>query len=378
MGKCPTTPQPLTPGGEPPTSPLPGAPCPVPLPQGLPGGPHRVLRPLPEVLESPCPMPWPTRSPGKPRRVAQLLLPEPLGDPDPTPQRPLPEPPGDPGPVPRLPPPEWPGEPRGVSPPPLNGDPGPTPRPPVQPGEPYYVLWPEQPGDPCPTPPLLLPEGLCRTFLPPLLWPGDHCPLPWLPLPQRPGEPRGVPGLPPPGPSGDSCREPQPPPLAAPGEPLDVFQQPGVCPPANAPLQTPRDLTADRRSLQPPRDASPVPLRSPTTPLAPQEPQPLRDDSLVLLRAEIQQPRSAEAEEGEKLTLSCNHPNVSTEKILWYRHVPSQAPRLLAGGFRGETPGTEAGGTLYIAQDKASSVFEFRRVRLADAAVYYCALSDTT
>uniref|UniRef100_A0A8C3SDI3 Ig-like domain-containing protein n=1 Tax=Chelydra serpentina TaxID=8475 RepID=A0A8C3SDI3_CHESE len=97
----------------------------------------------------------------------------------------------------------------------------------------------------------------------------------------------------------------------------------------------------------------------------------------VSLSPEIQQPVSAEALEGEKLNLSCSHPKVATEKIVWYRHFPSQAPRLLAGGFKGATPSTEADGTLYIAQDKASSVFEFRRVRLADAAVYYCALSDT-
>ncbi|XP_039352286.1 basic proline-rich protein-like [Mauremys reevesii] len=268
-------------------SPTPRRPLPEP-----PGDPSPIPRgPLPEPPGDPSPaprLPPPLGLPGDSCPLPRQPLPEPLGDPSSTPRLPLPGALGDSCPASRLSASLWQPELPGHVLQPLTaelpGDPCPRSQPPVRSGEPRYVLWPELPGDPCPTPRLPLSEGLCRTFLPPLLWPGDPCPLPWLPLPERPGEPRDVPGQLPPGRSGDSCREPQAPPLAAPGEPLDILQQLGVCPPANAPLQTSRDRTADRRSLQLPREASPALLRPSTTPPATQEPQLPRDDPPVFLQ----------------------------------------------------------------------------------------------
>ncbi|XP_030406028.1 uncharacterized protein LOC115645479 [Gopherus evgoodei] len=237
--------------------------------------------------------------PGGPCPAPRLLPPKLLGDPDPAPHLLLPEQPGEPRgaplqpplwspgdscPAPRL-PPEQTEEPhhvlRPLTPETL-GDPLPMPPPQVQPGEPCYMLWPlhlERPGELCPVSRLPLPEEPRGTLLPPLLWPrGD----PWLPCPEPPGEPCGVSWLLLPGPPGDPRPGPLSPRLAAPGEPLDVFQTSEVRPSTTTPLQIPQDLPAAHRPPQPPRDASPVFLRSPITPPAPQQ---LRDDSPDPLRS---------------------------------------------------------------------------------------------
>ncbi|CAM4552634.1 unnamed protein product [Lepidochelys olivacea] len=94
-------------------------------------------------------------------------------------------------------------------------------------------------------------------------------------------------------------------------------------------------------------------------------------------RAEIRQPVSAEALEGAELNLTCSHPSASSDNIAWYRQFPNRGPEFIVTGFRETAHSPDPEGTLHISKDKENSTFALRRLRLADAAVYYCARRDT-
>ncbi|CAM2094754.1 unnamed protein product [Caretta caretta] len=94
-------------------------------------------------------------------------------------------------------------------------------------------------------------------------------------------------------------------------------------------------------------------------------------------RAEIRQPVSAEALEGAELNLTCSHPSASSDNIAWYRQFPNRGPEFIVTGFRETAQSPDPEGTLHISKDKENSTFALRRLRLADAAVYYCARRDT-
>uniref|UniRef100_A0A674J4M6 Ig-like domain-containing protein n=1 Tax=Terrapene triunguis TaxID=2587831 RepID=A0A674J4M6_9SAUR len=100
-------------------------------------------------------------------------------------------------------------------------------------------------------------------------------------------------------------------------------------------------------------------------------------NSLFPSVAEIRQPSSAEALERAELNLTCSHGSVTTETIVWYRQLPSRGPQYIVSGYQGIVNSIDPEGALRIRQDRKSSTFSLRRVRLADAAVYYCALRDT-
>ncbi|CAM5154484.1 unnamed protein product, partial [Eretmochelys imbricata] len=110
----------------------------------------------------------------------------------------------------------------------------------------------------------------------------------------------------------------------------------------------------------------------------------IRGSAIVLVlvlsargRAEIQQPVSAEALEGAELNLTCSHPSASGDNIFWYRQFPNRGPEFIVTGFSGTAHSPDPEGTLHISKDKENSTFALRRLRLADAAVYYCARRDT-
>ncbi|XP_030401626.1 uncharacterized protein LOC115642315 isoform X1 [Gopherus evgoodei] len=94
-------------------------------------------------------------------------------------------------------------------------------------------------------------------------------------------------------------------------------------------------------------------------------------------RAEIRQPRSAEPSEGAELNLTCSLGSVITETIVWYQRLPNRGPRYIVSGYQGIFNSINPEGALHIPEDRKSSTLSLRRARLADAAVYYCALSDT-
>uniref|UniRef100_A0A8C3ICN3 Ig-like domain-containing protein n=1 Tax=Chrysemys picta bellii TaxID=8478 RepID=A0A8C3ICN3_CHRPI len=96
-----------------------------------------------------------------------------------------------------------------------------------------------------------------------------------------------------------------------------------------------------------------------------------------LLTDAIRQPRSAEALEGAEMNLTCSHGSVTTETIVWYRQFPSRGPQYIVSGYQGIFNSIDPEGALHIPEDRKSSTLSLRRVRLADAAVYYCALRDT-
>uniref|UniRef100_A0A674JZ40 Ig-like domain-containing protein n=1 Tax=Terrapene triunguis TaxID=2587831 RepID=A0A674JZ40_9SAUR len=92
---------------------------------------------------------------------------------------------------------------------------------------------------------------------------------------------------------------------------------------------------------------------------------------------DIKQPVTAETSERSELNLTCAHPSVTDEWIFWYRQFPRQGPHFIAKGYSKTSPSTEPEGALHISEDRKSSSLSLRRARLADAAVYYCALRDT-
>ncbi|XP_050774131.1 uncharacterized protein LOC127031398 isoform X2 [Gopherus flavomarginatus] len=94
-------------------------------------------------------------------------------------------------------------------------------------------------------------------------------------------------------------------------------------------------------------------------------------------RAEILQPRSAEHSEGAELNLTCSHGSITSETIFWYRQFPNRGPQYIVSGYREIVNSINPEGALHISEDRKSSTLSLRRARLADAAVYYCALSDT-
>ncbi|CAM4552618.1 unnamed protein product [Lepidochelys kempii] len=101
---------------------------------------------------------------------------------------------------------------------------------------------------------------------------------------------------------------------------------------------------------------------------------------LVLIsqrRAKIQQPVSAEALEGAKLNLTCSHPSASHDNIFWYQQFPNRGPELIVTGFSETAQSPDPEGTLHFSKDKENSTFALRRLRLADAVVYYCARRGT-
>uniref|UniRef100_A0A8C0GV37 Immunoglobulin V-set domain-containing protein n=1 Tax=Chelonoidis abingdonii TaxID=106734 RepID=A0A8C0GV37_CHEAB len=89
------------------------------------------------------------------------------------------------------------------------------------------------------------------------------------------------------------------------------------------------------------------------------------------------QPVSVEALEGAKLNLSCSHPSASTDNIFCYRQFPNRGPEFIVTGFSGTSLCPDPEGTLHISKDKENSTLSLPKVWLADAAVYYCARSDT-
>ncbi|CAM5096436.1 unnamed protein product [Natator depressus] len=111
---------------------------------------------------------------------------------------------------------------------------------------------------------------------------------------------------------------------------------------------------------------------------------PMLGSALVLIfvssapgRAEIRQPGSAEAWEGAELNLPCSLGSVTTETLVWYRQLPNRGPQFIVSGYQGMVNSSDPEGALHIPENRKSSALALRRARLADAAVHYCALSDT-
>ncbi|CAM5154748.1 unnamed protein product [Eretmochelys imbricata] len=111
---------------------------------------------------------------------------------------------------------------------------------------------------------------------------------------------------------------------------------------------------------------------------------PMLGSALVLIfvssapgRAEIRQPGSAEALEGAELNFTCSHGSITTETIVWYRQLPNRGPQFIVSGYQGIVNSSDPEGALHIPENRKSSALALRRARLADAAVYYCALRDT-
>ncbi|KAM6395720.1 M1-specific T cell receptor alpha chain-like [Rhynochetos jubatus] len=96
-------------------------------------------------------------------------------------------------------------------------------------------------------------------------------------------------------------------------------------------------------------------------------------------RAQVQQEPSAETTEGTGISINCSHPNIQTgDYIQWYRQLPGRGPAFLISGVQGSKELGEPPGRLSVAADRRSSALWLARPRRGDAAVYYCAVGDTS
>uniref|UniRef100_A0A3B1ISE0 Ig-like domain-containing protein n=1 Tax=Astyanax mexicanus TaxID=7994 RepID=A0A3B1ISE0_ASTMX len=80
--------------------------------------------------------------------------------------------------------------------------------------------------------------------------------------------------------------------------------------------------------------------------------------------------------EGESVTLKCSYSSGSENVVLyWYRQYPNRAPQyLLRRGARAYGDGQAADGRFELRTSSSSTDLTVREVRLADTALYYCAL----
>ncbi|CAI5791287.1 T-cell receptor alpha chain [Podarcis lilfordi] len=93
---------------------------------------------------------------------------------------------------------------------------------------------------------------------------------------------------------------------------------------------------------------------------------------------EVIQPGLATALDRKPYNLSCSLSSASSDMIQWYRQFPGEGLQYIAGGYPGiPGEGADPKSTVYVGQDKKSNTLVLHQVKLADAAVYYCALSDT-
>ncbi|XP_053116574.1 T cell receptor alpha chain MC.7.G5-like [Hemicordylus capensis] len=91
----------------------------------------------------------------------------------------------------------------------------------------------------------------------------------------------------------------------------------------------------------------------------------------------IEQPGFATVLDGTSINLSCNLSSVTTERNVWYRQLPGKGLQYIAGAFKGSSDtSTDPKGTLSFSEDKKSSTLVLQEVALADAAVYFCALTQ--
>ncbi|POI20315.1 hypothetical protein CIB84_015939, partial [Bambusicola thoracicus] len=92
-------------------------------------------------------------------------------------------------------------------------------------------------------------------------------------------------------------------------------------------------------------------------------------------RAQVQQNPSAETSEGIGINITCSHPNIQpNEYIQWYRQLPGRGLAFLVSAVKGTKKVPDPEGQLSVSADRRSSALWLAKPRLADAAVYYCAL----
>ncbi|POI19305.1 hypothetical protein CIB84_016950 [Bambusicola thoracicus] len=97
--------------------------------------------------------------------------------------------------------------------------------------------------------------------------------------------------------------------------------------------------------------------------------------AVTVSRAQVQQEPSAETSEGTGINITCSHPSIrSNEYIYWYRQLPGRGPAFLVSAVKGSKDVPEPEGQLSVSADRRSSALWLAKPRLADAAVYYCAL----
>ncbi|KAI4899270.1 hypothetical protein NFI96_029733 [Prochilodus magdalenae] len=95
-----------------------------------------------------------------------------------------------------------------------------------------------------------------------------------------------------------------------------------------------------------------------------------------VIRPSENQETDISRKEGETLTLKCTYDTSSENVVLyWYRQYPNRAPQyLLLRGARGRSDSDSSDGRFSTITSRTSTDLTVRELRVADTALYYCAL----
>ncbi|NXH29964.1 TVA4 protein, partial [Myiagra hebetior] len=75
----------------------------------------------------------------------------------------------------------------------------------------------------------------------------------------------------------------------------------------------------------------------------------------AVAKAEVQQEPSLETTEGTGINISCSHPKIQPDWILWYRQLPGRGPELLALTAKESKEVPAIAGRLWVSADRRSS-----------------------
>ncbi|OCT98032.1 hypothetical protein XELAEV_18010260mg [Xenopus laevis] len=81
------------------------------------------------------------------------------------------------------------------------------------------------------------------------------------------------------------------------------------------------------------------------------------------------------AEEGQEITLRCNHSIKNHDFLVWYKQLPGSSLQICASGFL--QPNNICRVTMSTDKESLSTQLSISKVRVEESALYYCAVRDT-
>ncbi|KAE8633692.1 hypothetical protein XENTR_v10002028 [Xenopus tropicalis] len=95
----------------------------------------------------------------------------------------------------------------------------------------------------------------------------------------------------------------------------------------------------------------------------------------VQCNTQVFQPPLMIAEEGQDITLRCNHSFKSYDFLAWYKQLPGKSLEICASGLLQATNICRV--TMSIDKASLSTQLSISKVRVEESALYYCAVRDT-
>ncbi|KAE8633695.1 hypothetical protein XENTR_v10002031, partial [Xenopus tropicalis] len=91
--------------------------------------------------------------------------------------------------------------------------------------------------------------------------------------------------------------------------------------------------------------------------------------------SQVFQPPLMIAEEGQDITLRCNHSITNYQLLVWYKQLPGSSLEICASGVLQANIICRV--TMSIDKASLSTQLSISKVRVEESALYYCAVSDT-